>query len=201
MKEILLASNNKNKIKEISELLSPFNITVRSLKDLNIREPIEDGKSFAENALIKAMNGFTASGGIPTLADDSGFCIDNFNDFPGLYSARFAEACGGYEKAFEVIDKCLLCEFDKKAHFITCLSFVHLDENTGDKIIKKTFEGIIKGQFIYPARGNNGFGYCPVFLPNRHKETFGEMTDEYRTSINHRRKALNKFLKYLSTLQ
>ena len=87
------------------------------LKDLNIKEPIEDGKSFAENALIKAMNGFTASGGIPTLADDSGFCIDNFNDFPGLYSARFAEACGGYEKAFEVINKCLLCEFDFRIFF------------------------------------------------------------------------------------
>lgn len=197
MKEILLASNNKNKIKEISELLKPFDVVVKNLSDFNIPEPIEDGKDFAENSLIKAMNGFTASNGLPTLADDSGFCIDSMNNFPGLYSARFANACGGYEKTFEILNNCLKLERNKSAHFITCLSFVYYNKNSSNNsIIRKTFNGIMNGQFIYPARGNNGFGYCPIFLPNGYNETFGEMSDDLRTSINHRKKALDKFIEY-----
>lgn len=102
MRTIILASNNANKIKEIGELLKPFNVEVKSLKELGLGDPTEDGKDFAENALIKARYAFEKTG-LPSLADDSGFCISSLNDFPGLCSARFAEASGGYEEAFSHI--------------------------------------------------------------------------------------------------
>lgn len=192
MKEIILASNNVNKINEIGNLLSSFNVKIRSLKELNLGDPIEDGKNFEENALIKAEFGFRETG-LPTLADDSGFCIDSLNDFPGLCSARFAEACGSYEEAFRILDKCINPK-NKKAHFVTYLAFVYKDNN--GNIVKNTFEGKIDGKFVYPGRGNNGFAYCPVFLPNGYNQTFGEIENEVRKNMNHRKIALDKFLKF-----
>lgn len=196
VKEIILASNNANKIREIGELLGEFNIKVRSLKELNLGDPVEDGKDFNENSLIKAKFGFEKTG-LPALADDSGFCVDSLNNFPGLYSARFEEACGSYEEAFRILDKCIN-PINKKAFFITSLAFIYKD--TENKIVEKTFEGKIDGEFVYPGRGNNGFGYCPVFLPNGYNQTFGEMEDSLRKSINHRKIALNKFLEFFRTI-
>ena len=196
MKEIILASNNVNKIEEIGNLLSDFDVKVRSLKELGLGDPIEDGKNFKENSIIKAKFGFEQTG-LPALADDSGFCVDSLNDFPGLCSARFQEACGSYEEAFKVIDKCINPK-NKNAHFVTSLAFVYKNA-TNDTIIN-TFEGKIEGEFIYPGRGNNGFGYCPVFLPNGYNQTFGEMDNDLRKSINHRKIALDKFLEFFKTI-
>ena len=196
MKEIILASNNENKIKEIGNLLSDFGVKVRSLKELGLGDPIEDGKNFKENSLIKAKFGFEKTG-LPSLADDSGFCIESLNDFPGLCSARFADACGSYDEAFRIINECIN-PINKKAYFITSIAFIYKD--TKDNVIENTFEGKIDGSFVYPKRGNNGFAYCPVFQPNGYDKTFGELSNELRTSINHRRLALDKFLNFFKEL-
>lgn len=196
MKQIILASNNDNKIKEINNLLKLFNIEAKGLKELKLDSPIENGNDFTENALIKARYTFNKTD-LPTIADDSGFCIDSMNGFPGLCSARFAEACGSYSEAFRIINECIN-PINRKACFITCIAFIYKDEN--NNIIEKVFEGKIEGEFIYPGRGNNGFGYCPVFLPNGFEQTFAEMSNSLRTKINHRRIALDKFIKYLTQI-
>jgi len=195
--KIVLASNNKNKIEEIKSLLSNFGVEIKSLKDLNLDDPIENGKDFKENSLIKARYAFEKTG-LPTLADDSGFCIDILNDFPGLFSARFAKASNGYENAFKIINQCLEETNNKDAHFTTCLSFIY---NSNDKIIEKIFEGKLEGQFTYPPRGNNGFGYCPCFTPKNYTQTFSEMTDDFRSKINHRAIALNKFIEFFKSME
>ncbi|MDR3289694.1 MAG: RdgB/HAM1 family non-canonical purine NTP pyrophosphatase [Rickettsiales bacterium] len=189
MKIILLASNNANKIKELTALLSEFNVEIRSLNDLKIGEPIEDGKTFQENSLIKAKFGFEKTG-LPTLADDSGFCIDSLNNFPGLFSSRFEKAVGGYEKCFEILNK---MKTDNKAHFTTCISFIY---KKNDKITEKCFEGKCPGEFIYPAKGDNNFGYDPVFKMDGMDKTFAEIPNEIKNKISHRAIAFKMFLDF-----
>lgn len=195
MKEIILASNNANKIKEIAKLLEPFNIEVRSLKELGLGDPIEDGKDFMENSLIKAKYVYDKTG-LPSLADDSGFCIDSLNNFPGLSSARFIKAVGGEEKAFNVINDCINIH-NKKAFFITSLVFIYKDNN---KTIVKDFEGKVNGNFVFPARGEGGFGFDPVFVPDGYDKTFAEMPEE-KLKISHRTLALKKFIDFFKTLK
>lgn len=191
MKTLVLASNNVNKIKEIGSLLKDYDIEVKGLKELGLGDPVEDGKSFAENAMVKAKYAFDKTG-LPTLADDSGFCVNSINGFPGLCSARFAESAGGYPEAMKILNDCSNIN-DKSAHFITSLAFIY---KKGDKIEKQFFEGIIDGKFTYPARGTNGFGYCPCFTPNGYSETFAEMSNDERIKMNHRAIALKKFLDF-----
>ena len=196
MKTIILASNNQNKIKEISKLLEQFSVEVKSLKELGLGDPVEDGKDFQENSLIKARYAFEKTG-LPSLADDSGYCIDSLNNFPGLCSARFSKACGGYPEAFKILNGCINPN-NTKSHYITCLSFIY---KTTSQIIEKVFEGRIDGSFTYPSRGENGFGYDPTFLPDGYDKTFGELPNELRMTINHRARALNKFFEFFKTLQ
>ena len=196
MKTIILASNNQNKIKEISKLLEQFSVEVKSLKELGLGDPVEDGKDFQENSLIKARYAFEKTG-LPSLADDSGYCIDSLNNFPGLCSARFSKACGGYPEAFKILNECINPN-NIKSHYITCLSFIY---KTNNQVIEKVFEGRIDGNFTYPSRGENGFGYDPTFLPDGYDKTFGELPNELRMNINHRARALNKFFEFFKTLQ
>lgn len=196
MKTIILASNNQNKIKEISKLLEQFSVEVKSLKELGLGDPVEDGKDFQENSLIKARYAFEKTG-LPSLADDSGYCIDSLNNFPGLCSARFSKACGGYPEAFKILNECINPN-NTKSHYITCLSFIY---KTNNQVIEKVFEGRIDGSFTYPSRGENGFGYDPTFLPDGYDKTFGELPNELRMTINHRARALNKFFEFFKTLQ
>ncbi|MDR1498761.1 MAG: RdgB/HAM1 family non-canonical purine NTP pyrophosphatase [Rickettsiales bacterium] len=192
MKTIILASNNKNKIKEIGELLGTFSMEVKSLRELGLGDPEENGKTFEENALIKARYAFEKTK-MPSLADDSGFSIDSLNGFPGLCSARFADSVGGHENAMKILNNCINRD-DRGAYFITVLAFVY--EKNG-QVLEKTFEGKIKGQFTFPTRGTNGFGYCPCFTPIGHDKTFAEMDNFFRCKINHRAIALEKFCNFL----
>lgn len=197
MKIIVIASNNKNKVEHIKNKISSLNlgIEIKSAADMHISdEPCEDGKTYEENALIKARYIFSKVG-LPTLSDDSGFELKALNGFPGVVSSRFAKACGSYEQAFKILDGCL--GGNRNASFCTTLGFVY--KNNG-KIIEKTFEGKLFGEFVYPAIGDNGFAYCPCFRPNGHEKTLGQMSDELRTSINHRLIALNKFCDFLKHL-
>lgn len=190
--DIVLASHNENKVKEISQLLEPLGIRVKSLNDFSLQPPEETGNDFKQNSFIKAMYAFENTG-LPSLGDDSGFCVDSLNDFPGLCSARFAEALGSYESAFEILNKCINPE-NEKCHFVTSLSFIYKHEET---IKSEYFEGRVNGLFTYPARGSNGFGYCPVFTPDGFSQTFSELSDDVRTKINHRYKALEKFVVFM----
>lgn len=189
-KTIVVASGNAGKIIQIKETLADLNIEVKSMKEFGIDEPIENGKSYSENALIKARNVFRFCN-LPTLADDSGFELEEINKFPGLVSGRFADACGGYKNSFEILEKCIT--ENRNAKFCTSMAFVF--EKDG-RVVEKIFDGKIKGKFIYPPRGTNGFGYCPCFKPDGYDETFAEMDDELRESINHRAVALKEFSEF-----
>lgn len=191
METLVLASNNINKVTEIGNLLSDYNIRVKGLKELGLGDPIEDGKNFAENAMIKAEYAFKEIG-LPTIADDSGFCINSINNFPGLCSSRFADSVGSYPEAMRVLNDCVNIK-DRTAYFTTVIAFVYRE---GNEIKKHIFEGRIDGEFTYPIRGTNGFGYCPCFTPKGYDITFAEMENEVRTKINHRAIALNKFLEF-----
>ena len=190
-KTLVLASNNPKKIKEINELLKDFDVEVKSLKDLGLGEPVEDGKTFAENALIKARYGFENTG-LPTLADDSGFCINSMNGFPGLCSARFIKAVGGEEKAFEVINSCINPK-DKSCFYIVDSAFIY---KQNERVIEKVFEGRFDGNFIFPGRGTGGFGYDPVFIPDGYNQKFAEIP-EVKIKIGHRTRSLKKFLEFV----
>lgn len=193
MDTIVVASGNKGKIIQIKNFFSEYdlNVNIKSMKDFDIKEPIENGRNYNENALIKASHTFKITG-LPTLADDSGLNIDALNGFPGLVTGRFAEACGGYEKSFEIISKCL--ESSSKAiSFSTAVAFIY--EKDGE-IIEKVFTGKITGEFVYPPRGKNGFGYCPCFKMDGYNKTLAELADEEIERINHRSLALKKFMDF-----
>ena len=196
MKKIVLASNNANKIKEIGKLLEPFSVEIKGLKELGLGDPVEDGKNFMENSLIKAKYAYKKTG-LPSLADDSGFCVDSMNGFPGLSSARFIKAVGGEQNAFNVVNECIN-PHNKKAYFITSMVFIYEDKD--EKTVIKDFEGKIDGNFVFPARGNGGFGFDPVFMPNGYNKTFAEMPEE-KLKISHRTIALNKFIEFFKTLK
>lgn len=191
--EILVASTNKDKVCQIESRLSSLGIKILNMSNYNVDEAVENGRTYEENAIIKAENAFLKTG-IPSVADDSGFELEYLNGFPGLVSARFARACGGYEMAFEVLNGCL--GENKRGAFKTCIALVY---NEGDKIIRKTFDGALAGEFVFPPKGENGFGYCPCFKPNGYEQTMAEIPDDLREKINHRAIALNKLHKFLET--
>lgn len=205
MKQFFLASGNKNKIEEISKFLQEFDIGLKSFMDFpSLEQPEEDGKTFRENAIIKAVHGFKNTG-LPTIADDSGFIVDALGDLPGIRSARFADEFGGYPQAMAELERLLGSNPNRNAHFITALAFVHDDSETSGRgpALREPkieiFEGIKSGEFTYPPRGSNGFGYCPCFTPDGGDLTYGEIPNEERCGSNHRFFALKKFRDFLET--
>jgi XTP/dITP diphosphohydrolase len=193
MRTMFLASSNKNKIREISLPLKSMAINLKSLEDVALESPDESGKTFEENALLKADFGFEKTG-LPTIADDSGFCIESLRGFPGIFSGRFAEKNGGYQRTMRLLNELLKNE-NKKSYFIAVIAFI--DRNSSGKMEKHIFRGRVDGNFVYPPRGNNGFGYCPCFMPDGSGITYGEMDNERRMESNHRSVALNKFIEFI----
>ena len=192
MKKIVIASANEHKISELKKMLSPLNIKVVSYKDIlkDDFEIEETGKTFAENAKLKAET-IAAKTKLPTIADDSGLCIKALNGEPGLYSARYANGLGGYENAWNEINERLKSKNDRDAYFICVIALAIPDSST------KIFEGRCNGFITFPPRGDKGFGYDPIFVPNGMGATFAEMSDEEKNSISHRAFAMEKFVKYL----
>ncbi len=189
--ELIIASENKNKIVHVKNVLEPIGIKVKTVSDLGKIE--ENGSTYRENALIKAENVFSKFN-TPVLADDSGFEIESLNGFPGTVSARFASACGSYEEAFRILNSCI--SLNSNASFTTVLVLMYKDN---EKIVKKIFDGKLKGKFVFPGRGTNGFGYCPCFIPEGSDQTLAEMSDETRMKFNHRAIALNKLCDFLKS--
>lgn len=191
-KQIIFASRNAGKIKEIKALLSPLSIDVLSAEDVDLGEVAETGLTFEENAKIKALTA-AKEAGLPALADDSGLCIHGLNNEPGIYSSRYAQKMGGYPSAFEDISKRLENNPDKTAHF-SC--FAVLAFPNGET---KTFEGRVDGKIVSPRNGENGFGFDPIFMPDGFTQSFAELSETKKNAISHRGKAMQAFIEYLKS--
>ncbi|MBE6450048.1 MAG: RdgB/HAM1 family non-canonical purine NTP pyrophosphatase [Alphaproteobacteria bacterium] len=192
-KQIVFASRNAGKIKEIKSLLSAYEIEVLSADDLDLPEVQENGTTFEENAKIKALSAAQESG-LPALGDDSGLCIHALNNEPGIYSSRYAEKMGGYPNAFSDILKRLEETADKSAHFSCFLVLAFPNGET------KTFEGRVDGKIVKPQKGDNGFGFDPIFMPDGYTQTFALLSEEKKNTISHRANAMNAFIEDIKNL-
>ena len=190
--KIIIASHNEGKVSEIKDLLKNYNLNIISSSELGIDEPEENGSSFEENALIKSSTTSKLSKTV-SISDDSGLCVNSLNGDPGIYSARWAGPDKDFLYAANEINKSLIEKESKdlSAYFICVLAVSWPD---GDY---KTFKGRVDGTLTFPPRGNNGFGYDPIFIPKGHEKTFGEMEAKYKHSISHRNKAFELFSKEL----
>ncbi len=199
--EILIASNNAGKVVEISQLLEQISIKGISAASFNIVEPEETGLTFADNSLLKAKF-YSSKTGLFTLSDDSGLCIEDLNGDPGIYSARWAinqEGKKDFNYAFDQISKAFKengKSFEKaKAHFICNLTL--FDPKTNFSI---SFEGRVDGFLTFPAKGNKGFGYDPIFIKEGMTETFGEIDPKIKDQISHRADAFRKMVEWLKSV-
>lgn len=204
LQKILIATGNKGKINEISSLLSPLKIQAISPANFNLVEPEEDGKTFAENSLIKAKY-YAQKTGLIALADDSGLCVEALGGNPGIASARFAidEKTGeknfplAFEKIFFSLQEIGIgAEKKPKAYFICNLSLFDPENN-----FAISFEGRVDGHLTFPARGDKGFGYDPIFIKKGMKQTFGEIDPILKEKISHRALAFEKFTSYLEKMK
>jgi XTP/dITP diphosphohydrolase len=184
MKKILVGTHNKGKFKEISYLLSK-KIQKISPQKLKIQSPKETGKSFLENAKLKA-NYFSKYSNLPVISDDSGLEIKALNGKPGIYSARWAKRHGSFKKAMNFILMKMKKKKDRSANFVCSLSFKYLKK----KIV--TVTGKIQGSISFKIKGKNGFGYDPIFIPSTKFITFGEMPKLKKIKMDHRYIAFKK---------
>ena len=184
MKKILIGTHNKGKFKEIAYLL-PKNLRKISPIKLKIKSPKETGKSFISNSKIKA-NFFSKYVKCPIISDDSGLCIKALNNKPGIYSARLAKICGGFYNAMKFILKKMKSKKNRKATFVCSLSYKDINK----KVI--SVEGKINGIITNKIIGNKGFGYDPIFIPEKKNITFGQMPKLKKISMDHRYIAYQK---------
>lgn len=197
MKKLIVASNNDHKIKEIKEMLSQFPFEVLSLKEANINIDVEEtGSTFMDNADIKASEIFKIANGNMVLADDSGLSVEALNGAPGVFSARFAGEHGNNKANNDKLLYLLegIKEEERKAKFI-CAMVLIVNE---DEIVKVQgeAEGIITAEF----RGEEGFGYDPLFFVPEYKKTFAQMSSAEKNAISHRGRALDKLKSELEKL-
>lgn len=190
--ELILATNNAHKLKEVREILSPHKITVYGLNDLNLHpeEVDENADTYAGNALIKAQS-IQKLTTMPIIADDSGMEIEALDNQPGLHSARFADQHGGHANAIRAILQELKKKDNRKARFVCDIILVNEDEKP------LLFEGIVDGHIAEEPFGEGGFGYDPIFVADELNKTYAEMTQEEKNKVSHRGKALKKLLTYL----
>ena len=198
IKKILIGTHNTGKIKEISYLLGK-KIKKTSPFELNIKSPRETGKSFKANSELKAKYFFKKSK-IVTISDDSGLCIDCLNGRPGIYSARWAEKYGNFEKAGSKIIK-LVNKKNKnkkmkniKAKFVCSLTIWF------DKTKKITTIGVVEGKISNKLSGKRGFGYDPIFIPRGSSITFGQMKKKKKILMDHRFQAFKKLKQKINIL-
>lgn len=191
-KEICLSTNNKGKLKEYRELLSPLGYVIYTPNDLNIKLEVEEtGKDYRENSYLKAL-ALSKLVSFPVIADDSGLEILALDNFPGLYSSRFEESCGSYPKAYEKIFE-MLKDKNRDARFVCCICY--LESPTSKPLY---FEGDVKGKITTSPHGSNGFGYDPIFYCTENNKYFGELSEEEKNSISHRYKASKKLSLFLA---
>jgi XTP/dITP diphosphohydrolase len=194
IKEVLIGTNNLGKLKEIKDLL-PKNLEIYPTSDFKLKSPIENGKTFEENSLIKARY-FSKKTKMICLSDDSGLEIDVLDGAPGIYSARWGGTRGDFIKAMNKVFK-KLDKKDKnwkkkriKARFVCALTIYRPNQKSINSV------GKIEGYISSSMKGKNGFGYDPIFIPKGKKITFGEMKPSKKYKIDHRYKAFKKIKKF-----
>ena len=178
--KVVVATHNPGKLREMRELLAPYGVEAVSAGELGLPEPDETGTMFAENAAIKAHG--AAASGLPAFADDSGICVDALDGAPGLFSARWAGEKKDFGAAMERVERELqrrgaAAPKDRRAHFVSALVLAWPDGH------EELFEGRVFGTMVWPPRGRKGFGYDPMFQPEGHVMTFGEMSAEEKHGI------------------
>ena len=194
---LVIATHNPGKLREMRELLAPYGIDAASAAELGLAEPDETGASFRDNARIKAVAAAAASG-LPAFADDSGLAVDALDGAPGIHSARWAGPGKDFGAAMQRVDQ-LLRERgatrleQRAAHFVSALCIAWPDRHVEE------FEARVDGTLVWPPRGTLGFGYDPMFLPDGHARTFGEMPAEEKhglpplgKGLSHRARAFRK---------
>ncbi len=198
---IVIATHNEGKLREMRELLAPYGIDCVSAGELNLAEPDETGDTFIANALIKA-EAAAKTANLPAFADDSGLCVAALNNQPGIHSARWAREAGTYPAVMALIEARLgergcISPDTRRAHFVSALAIAWPDGHT------ETFEDRVDGVLVDPPRGTAGFGYDPIFLPDGHERTFGEMSADEKhrlpadgaRALSHRARAFQALAK------
>jgi XTP/dITP diphosphohydrolase len=193
--KLLIGTNNKGKYKEIRDLLPKY-IKTHSTSEFKLKSPREDGQTFEENSIIKSKY-FSKKTKLICLADDSGLEIDILDKSPGIYSARWGGKKGDFKKAINKVYR-ELSKKDKnwkhkkiKARFICALSICYLDKKIASVL------GKVEGYISVNPKGENGFGYDPIFIPKNKRKTFGEMSSLQKYKIDHRFVAFKKIKKFL----
>jgi len=186
---LVIATHNFGKLAEMRELLAAYGIEALSAADLELPEPEETGQSFADNACLKAKSA-AAAAGQPAFADDSGLVVDALDGAPGIHSARWAGPDRDFRRAMMQIERLLqergaVTPEKRRAHFVSTLCVAWPDGHVEE------FEARVDGTLVWPPRGDKGFGYDPMFLPDGHVRTFGEMISEEKHGLPPRGKGLS----------
>lgn len=195
---LLIASHNRGKIEELRTLLEPVGLPITSSADLELEVPEETGTTFEANALLKARAGYAATG-LASLSDDSGLCVDALGGDPGVYTADWAGPERDFAMAMRTVEEKLQAAGAREPHqrgarFVAVLGLIRTDGS------EETFRGEIEGTLVWPPRGDAGFGYDPMFMPEGFDMTFGEMSADEKhgwthgqeTGLSHRARAFEK---------
>ncbi len=202
-REIIVATHNEGKVRELNDLISPFGLTARSARELGLPEPEENGETFEENAYTKAFSAALATG-LPALSDDSGLCVDALGGDPGVRTADWAQMPEGgrdFQMAMRKVEDALEAKgafspSERTGRFVAVLCLAWPDGHA------EYFRGEVEGTLVWPPRGTRGFGYDPVFLPDGFTQTFGEMEATQKhgweagrgdLGLSHRARAFAKF--------
>ncbi|HEX9752247.1 MAG TPA: RdgB/HAM1 family non-canonical purine NTP pyrophosphatase [Methyloceanibacter sp.] len=187
---IVVASHNEGKVRELAELFAPFGIACLSAASLGLAEPEETGKTFAENAELKAVAAAKASGML-AVSDDSGLEVAALHGAPGIHAARWAGPNRDFGRAMERVNRELEASgvADAKANFTCALALASPDGTA------QVFEGKVFGTLTWPPRGGRGFGYDPIFVPDGYNETFGEMEPALKNGLSHRMRAFEQLMR------
>lgn len=185
--KLVIASHNKGKVREIGELLEPFGVETFSAGELDLPEPVEDGLTFIANAEIKALAAAKASG-LPALADDSGLEVAALGGEPGIYSARWAGPTKDFNIAMKDVVEKMGDASDRDANFTCALTLAWPDGHM------ESFEGKVFGTVTWPMRGEKGFGYDPIFVPEGFETTFAEMEPAAKHAMSHRAHAFKQLI-------
>lgn len=196
--QLVIATHNAGKLREIAALLAPFGLRVTSAGEHNLPEPEETGATFAANAEIKAQATAEATG-LPALADDSGLCVLALDGAPGVYSARWAGEAKDFAFAMERVKQELQARYvpqeQWQASFICNLCLCQPDEKGGFESYH--FEGRVDGILRFPPRGEKGFGYDPIFVPEGETRSFAEMDGDEKQAVSHRARAFAKLVAFI----
>ena len=184
---LVVASHNPGKVREIEDLLRPFDVEPVSAGELGLPEPVEDGLTFEANAILKAEAAANQSG-LPALSDDSGLAVTALDGAPGIFSARWGGPEKDFQHAMQRVQEEIGENPDRSAQFVCALALAWPDGHV------ETFLGSVDGTLVWPPQGDRGFGYDPMFMPLGGDETFSEMDQVHKHAISHRADAFRKLV-------